>query len=168
MKVRRFLSVSALCTIAACGQAIVEHSVATAGASSASAAAGGAGQSIGGVFRNASETVDKAGISNSKATTPVSGAASPGSSPAKPPSKPSPVSAPIDPSKITEGLDRDQLIKMFGEPLLGFSEIRKSESVESLWYNTTSGQIEITLINDKVPALRAPASKKQEAKSSAP
>ena len=162
MKVTQFLSVSAFCAIAACGQAVVEHSTVTAGASAASAGAGGVGKSIGGVFRSLNETADKATPAKSNANLPASAAANPRSTPARPPSKPSPVSAPIDPSKITEGLDRDKLTEMFGEPLLRFSEIRKSGSVERLWYNTTSGQIAIVLIDDKVAPLRTPASEKQE------
>ena len=58
------------------------------------------------------------------------------------------------------------LFKMFGAPVLQLSEMRKSEFVERLWYNTTSGQIANTLIDGKVAPLTS-AVKKPEAKPSA-
>jgi hypothetical protein len=68
--------------------------------------------------------------------------------------------------QVTEGLDRGELIKRFGEPVLQFSERSNSQLVERLWYNpTTSGQLEIKMIGGKVASVRPPARKKQKAES---
>jgi hypothetical protein len=171
MKVFWCFSIGVLWAVAACGQAIVEHSLATAGASAAAGGVSGAGKSIGGVFRSLSETIDK-GTAKASGTTP---AATPAPTPArngatavapgrsKPSAKPVPASKPVDPSEVTPGLDRAELIQRFGEPVLSFSERRHSQLVERLWYNTTGpDQLEIQLIGDKVASVRPPASRKQE------
>jgi hypothetical protein len=163
MRVFWYFSIAACCAVAACGQAIVEHSLATAGASSAAAGVKGTGKSIGGVFRSLTETLDKAGTAKENGNTPAPNAVAPLSGQSKQLAKPAPASKPIDPSQVTEGLDRAELIERFGEPVLRFSEKRNSQLVERLWYNTaTSDQVEIRLIGDKVASVRPPASKKQE------
>ena len=163
MRVFGYFSIVAFCAVAACGQTIVEHSVATAGASAAAAGVRGTGKSIGGAFRSLSETLDKAGTAKENGNTPAPNAVAPLSGQSKRSTKPVPASKPIDPSQVTEGLDRAELIERFGEPVLRFSEKRNSQLVERLWYNTaTSDQIEIKLIGDKVASVRPPANKKQE------
>jgi hypothetical protein len=158
-----YFSSGVFCAAAACGQAIVEHSVATAGASTATAGVKGTGKSIGGVFRSLSETLDKAGTAKENGNAPAPNAVTTLSGRSKQSAKPVPATEPIDPSQVTEGLDRAELIKRFGEPVLRVSERRNSQLVERLWYNTTtSDQIEIKLIGDKVASVRPPASKKQE------
>jgi hypothetical protein len=62
-------SIGVFCAVAASGQAIVEHSVATAGASAAAGGLKDTGKSIGGVFRGLSETVDKAGSAKKSGNT---------------------------------------------------------------------------------------------------
>jgi hypothetical protein len=82
-----------------------------------------------------------------------------------------PASKPIDPSQVTVGLDHDELIARFGDPLLQLSESGGSQLVERLWYRTTeSGQVEIKLIGGKVASMRPPVSRKtgQSAPSVAP
>ena len=66
----RYFSIGVFCVVALYGQTIVEHSAATAGASTAAASAKGAGKSIGGVFRGLSETLDKAGTAKGSGSTP--------------------------------------------------------------------------------------------------
>jgi hypothetical protein len=170
MKVFWCFSIGVLWAVAACGQAIVEHSLATAGASAAAGGVSGAGKSIGGVFRSVSETIDKAGTAKASGTTPAATlAAAPApngataqSGRSKPSVKPVPASKPVDPSEVTPGLDRAELIQRFGEPVLSFSERRHSQLVERLWYNTTGpDQLEIQLIGDKVASVRPPANRKQ-------
>ena len=164
-----YFSIGVFWAVAACGQAIVEHSVATAGSSAATAGVSGAGKSIGGVFRSLNETLDKAGgpgtaKGNSNAPAPKAETtgyerAKPSAKSVPPASKPVPISKPIDPSQVTVGLDRAELIERFGEPVLSFSETRNSQLVERLWYNTTTpDQLEIRLIGDKVASVRPPAS----------
>jgi len=162
-------SICVFCAVAAYGQTIVEHSVATAGASTAAAGAKGAGKSIGGVFRGLSETLDKAGTAKANGSTPASATVTTVSAPSKPTAKAVPASKPIDPSQVTEGLDRDELIARFGDPVLQLSESSNSQLVERLWYKTTaSDQVEIKLIGGKVASIRPPVSKKQEENPSSP
>jgi hypothetical protein len=168
-----YFSIGVFWAVAACGQAIVEHSVATAGSSAATAGVSGTGKSIGGVFRSLNETLDKAGgpgTAEGNGSTPAPKAVTTGYERSRPsakpvpaskpvPSKPVPISKPIDPSQVTVGLDRAELIQRFGEPVLSFSETRNSQLVERLWYNTTTpDQLEIRLIGDKVASVRPPAS----------
>jgi len=159
----RFFSIGVFCAAAAYGQTIVEHSAATAGASTAAAGAKGAGKSIGGVFSSLSETLDKARTAKGSASTPATASVTTLSPPSKETAKPVPASKPIDPSQVTEGLDRDELIARFGDPVLQLSEKRNSQLIERLWYNTaTPDQVEIKLIGGKVASVRPPASKKHE------
>jgi hypothetical protein len=168
MKVFWCFSIGVLWAVAACGQAIVEHSLATSGASAAAGGVSGAGKSTGGVFRSLSETIDKAGTAKASGATaaPASApnaATTPSAAGSKPSAKPVPASKSVDPSEVTPGLDRAELIQRFGEPVLSFSERRHSQLVERLWYNTTGpDQLEIQLIGDKVASVRPPASRKQE------
>ena len=55
------------------------------------------------------------------------------SAPSKQTAKPLPATKPIDPLQVTEGLDRDELIARFGEPVLQLSEKKNSQLVERLW-----------------------------------
>jgi hypothetical protein len=158
----RYYSIGVFCALAVYGQTIVEHSAATAGASTAAAGAKCAGKSIGGVFRGLSETLDKAGTAKGSGNTPAAANVTTLSAPSKQTAKPVPASKPIDPSQVTEGLDRDELIARFGEPVLQLSEKKNSQLVERLWYRTASDQVEIKLIGGKVASVRPPVSKKQE------
>ena len=159
MRAFLFFSISAFCVVAARGQAAVEHSLATAGASTASAGVKGAGESIGGVFRSLSETIDKAGTAKRSVSAPAAKAATTPPVVSKPAAKPVLASQPIDPSQVPVGLDDAELIQRFGEPVLRFSETRNSQLVETLWYNTTtsSDQVEIRLIAGKVASVRPPS-----------
>jgi hypothetical protein len=160
MRIFWYFSIGISCAVAACGQAIVEHSLATAGASTAAAGVKGTSKSIGGVFRSLSETFDKAGTAKQNGETPAPNAVTTVSGRPKQSAKPVPASKPIDPSQVTEGLDGAELIQRFGEPVLRFSERRNSQLVEKLWYNTaTSDQLEIRLIDGKVALVRPPASR---------
>jgi tetratricopeptide (TPR) repeat protein len=136
----------------------VVPSVAASGSAEASAASArveGTGKSIGGVFRSLSETLDKAGTAKENGNTPATKAVTTLSGRSKQPAKPVPARKRIDPSQVTEGLDRAELIRRFGEPVLRFSERSNSQLVERLWYNTTmSDQLEIKLIGDKVASVR--------------
>ena len=158
-----YFSIGVFCAAAAYGQTMVEHSVATAGASAAAAGAKGGGKSIGNVFRGLSETLDKAGIAKENASAPATATVTTPSGQSKRTAKPLPASKPIDPSEVTVGLDRGELIQRFGEPVLQLSERSNSQLIEKLWYRTTtSDQLEIKLVGGKVDSVRPPASKKPE------
>ena len=160
MRIFWYFSIGVSCAVAACGQAIVEHSLATAGASAAATGVRGAGKSIGGVFRSLTDTLDKAGTAKENGKTPARSAVTTPPDRPKQTAKPVPASKPIDPSQVTEGLDGAEVIQRFGEPVLRFSETRSSHLVEKLWYNTTtSDQFEIRLIDGKVALVHPPASR---------
>lgn len=157
-----YFSIGVFCAVAMCGQTIVEHSAATAGASTAAAGAKGAGKSIGGVFGGLSDTLDKAGSTKQSESAPATPTVTTQSTQSKPTARPLPASKPIDPLQVTEGLDRDELVKRFGEPMLELSEKHNSQLIERLWYKTTSDQVEIKLVDGKVASVRPPPDKKQE------
>jgi len=157
-----YFSIGVFCAVAASAQAIVEHSVATAGTSAAAGGLKDTGKSVGGVFRGLSETADKAGPGKRSGNTPTKNSITTRSGQSKQLVKPVPASPPIDPSQVTKGLDRAELIQRFGEPVLRFSERRNSQLVERFWYNTTTpDQVEIMLIGDKVASVRPPTNTKQ-------
>ena len=153
-----YFSIGVFCAVAASAQAIVEHSVATAGTSAAAGGLKDTGKSIGGVFRSLTETLDKAGTAKENGKTPATSAVVTPPDRPKQTANPVPASKPIDPSQVTEGLDGAEVIQRFGEPVLRFSERRNSQLVEKLWYNTTtSDQVEIRLIDGKVASVHPPA-----------
>ena len=160
----RFLILSAFCVFAASGQTIVEHSVLTGASSTAAAGSAGVSKSVGGILHSLSDVADKASGAQSNSTTSTPPASQPGTSEAKAPSKSAPTFAPIDPAKITEGLDRDTLIQTFGQPMLRLTAIRDDQFVEKLWYKASSGrQVEITLIDNKVVLPRHTGTTTQDA-----
>ena len=160
MRIFWYFTISVSWAVAAWGQAIVEHSLATAGASTAATGVKGAGKSIGGVFRSLTETLDKAGTAKENVKTPATSAVTTPPDRPKQTARPVPASKPIDPSQVTEGLDEGEVIQRFGEPVLRFSETRNSHFVEKLWYNTTtSDQLEIRLIDGKVALVHPPATR---------
>jgi len=164
MRVFWYFSIGVFWAAAARGQTMVEHSAATAGASTAAAGVKGAGKSIGDVFRGLNETLKRAETAKQDGNTPAATTSvTTLSGQSKQSAKPVPASKPIDPSQVPEGLERGELIKRFGEPALQLSERSNSRLVERLWYNTTgSDQLEIKLIGGKVASVRPPASNKQD------
>ena|ERR1700676_2985558 len=113
-----YFSIGVFCAAAGYGQTI--HSAATAGASTAAAGAKGAGKSIGGVFRGLSGTLDKTGNAKANGSPPAAASVTTIFTPSKQTAKPVAASKPIDPSQVTEGLDRDELIARFGSPFYNF------------------------------------------------
>src|ERR1700683_4333406 len=98
-------SLGVLVAAAACGQAVVEHAIITAGSSAAAAGSKDAGKSVGGVFRNLNETLDKAGKPEKPGPSPA--AATAGSVSAQPAPAPKPVARPkvlVAPAETPEGL----------------------------------------------------------------
>ena len=142
----------------------MESAVVTAGSSAAAAGVKGAGKSIGGVFQKLSETLDKsgsiekAGSVEKPGSRPAVVAETSVSSQPKQPAKPVPGTKSVNPSEITEGLGRAELIERFGEPLLSLTQTTNSQIVERMWYRTTTSEkIEIKLIGGMVAATPPPA-----------
>jgi len=175
MKPFAFFSMAFLAA-AVSGQAIVEHSIITAGG--AGAAAGGtkgAGAAIGGVFGNLNQVLTKAGEPGSKAlgTANAVGTAKRTADGAEiliisAPSrseKPIAPAKPVNPSEVTAGLGRGDLIARFGEPLLTTTDTTNSQLVERMWYpGITSGEVEIKLVGGKVASVQPPPDKQQDTK----
>jgi hypothetical protein len=166
-----FFSISSFCLIPICAQAVVEHSAASAGATAAAGSMNGAGKSTGGIFRGLSETIDKARNAKQGETSAAHKRSPQPIQSQKPASAGEPkqafrrvsADAPLDPTQVTQGLDRNELMKRFGEPVMRLSEKNGSQLVESFWYNaTTPGQIEIKLIDGKVAWVLPPLSEKAD------
>ena len=152
MRILFRFSLGVLAAAAACGQAVVEHAIITAGSSAAAAGSKDAGKSVGGVFRNLNETLDKAGKTEKPGARPAADTArsvSPQPEPA-----PKPVARPrvlVDPAEITEGLSRAELIDRFGAPLLSVTESNSAQFVEKMWYPTKFDQIDRRLDGKVAP-----------------
>jgi len=134
------------------GQATVETAVGAGASTGAAAGAKGAGQAVGGVFGAVSKVLDQAG----KPGTPgaSSAAAAAGTSPSAGAAKTRSVATrPIDPGQVTLGMDRDELIARFGEPATRTTQIRRSQMIDTFWYNTTAkDELIVTLTDGKVAA----------------
>jgi hypothetical protein len=146
MKFVAFFIVGFAC--AAWGQATVETAVGAGASAGAAAGAKGAGQAVGGVFGAVSKVLDQAG----KPAAPDAPAApSTASGAAGAVKTRSVATTPIDPSQVALGMDRDQLIARFGEPATRTTQIRRSQMIDTFWYNTTAkDELIITLTDGKV------------------
>jgi hypothetical protein len=146
MKFVAFFIVGFAC--AAWGQATVETAVGAGASAGAAAGAKGAGQAVGGVFGAVSKVLDQAG----KPAAPDAPAApSTASGAAGAVKTRSVATTPIDPSQVALGMDRDQLIARFGEPATRTTQIRRSQMIDTLWYNTTAkDELIISLTDGKV------------------
>ena len=167
MKLFAFLLTTLLLAAAAQGQALVEYSIATAGASTA--AAGGAksvGGSIGGVFNNLNQILNQAGKSSgngSKSVRPASNASTILLPAPKQYEKPVPVK-PVNPADVATGLGRAELVERFGPPLVSTTDTTNSQLIERMWYpGTSSAEVEIKLIAGKVASILPPPGKEEKA-----
>jgi hypothetical protein len=149
MKFVAFFIVGFAC--AAWGQATVETAVGAGAATGAAAGAKGAGQAVGGVFGAVSKVLDQAGKPAASGATATPAAAASSAPPAGAAKTRSVATTPIDPSRVALGMDRDQLIAQFGEPATRTTQIRRSQMIDTFWYNTTAkDELIITLTDGKV------------------
>lgn len=146
------------------GQAIVEHSAATA-AGSAAAAGGskGVSKSVGGVFGSLSKTLEKTGE-------PASANAE--GKPARVDGSPSAAGAAykpktIEPGEIAVGTARSDLLNKFGEPFMRTSRVEGLQFVESFYYKGTQDIVVVTLREGKVTAVSPPAEEQDSDKTAA-
>jgi hypothetical protein len=147
MKFVAFFIVGFAC--AAWGQATVETAVGAGASAGAAAGAKGAGQAVGGVFGAVSKVLDQAGKSEPgapAAAAPSGASGAPGTVKTR-----SVAIKPIDPSQVTLGMDRDELLNRFGEPATRTMQIRRSQMIDTFWYNTTAkDELIISLTDGKV------------------
>jgi hypothetical protein len=162
MKSLWLLSIALFCAITVSGQAVVEYSLGTAGASAAGTRIEGAGAGVAGVFGALTQTLQKAG---DKA---VSSAITPAPEPPVVQSKPVDVkpveTKPIDPAQVSVGLDRAEMIKRCGDPATLTTETKNSKFIETFAYNTTTHDVlEIKVMDGKVASITPLSSKKRPA-----
>ena len=151
-------------SLSAYGQAMVEHALGTARAGAAGGAMKGAGKSAGGVLGNATKALDKAAgkpatsTPAAKAAKPPSpAAAAPGQpAPAAPAATPEPPRPAMDPSLVTAGLERQELLAKFGKPSMKMTGMNGGQVVETYWYHPAGHDtVVVTLRDGKVAAVRA-------------
>lgn len=163
MKLFSFLSATLLLAVAAQGQALVEYSIATAGASTAAAGgAKGVGSSIGGVFNNLNQILNQAAKSNGDGPKSVRSASTASTivlSAPKQYEKPVPVK-PVNPIDVAIGLERAELLERYGPPLVSTTDTTNSQLTERMWYpGTTAAEVEIKLTGGKVASILPPPGK---------
>ena len=147
MKSLGFVLVWTACAAMSWGQAAVETAVGAGASTGAAAGAKGAGQAVGGVFGALSKTLEQA--PKASGTNPA--AASPAGTPTTAAKATSIVTKPIDPTQVTIGMERDEVLSRFGEPATRTSQIRRSQMLDTFWYKTESkDELIVSLTDGKV------------------
>jgi hypothetical protein len=147
MKSLGFVLVWTACAAISWGQAAVESAVGAGASTGAAAGAKGAGQAVGGVFGALSKTLDQA----PKASGTNSAVASPAVATTATTAKvASIVTKPIDPTQVTIGMERDEVLSRFGEPATRTTQIRRSQMLDTFWYKTEKDELIVSLTDGKV------------------
>jgi hypothetical protein len=151
--------------VVAYSQTVAEHALVTAGSSAAATASRSAGKAVGAVFDKLGKTLDKSGKSGAQAvagkTQPVKAGAGPAA-----PVKTEPLREFADPTGITVGLERRDLIEKFGEPTMKTSDTQGAELVETYWYTPARRDgVVVTLRDGKVTVVAPAAKEKQQSAS---
>ena len=149
-------------TAAAFGQAVVEHTTATA-AGTAGAAAGGQGvsKSIGGILGNLGKTLEK--VKNPDAPQQTAGPtqivtppapARANAETARETGAPAPIEPalrkPVRPEFVKIGMTRAELTKRVGSPFMKTSRVDGSDFVETYYFNAEEDIVVVTLREGKV------------------
>ena len=151
-----------VCAVAVCAQPVVEHSLATAAGTAGAAAGKGVGKSMGGVFDTLGKTLEKAGTSGAETATSRSKPVTTASA-AVPATKPKPAREFPDPKGITVGLEREELIRKFGEPSMKTTDTQEAQLVETCWYTAAkSGAVVVTLRDGKVTEVTPESTPKRQ------
>lgn len=158
------LSIAVSCATAAWSQAVPEHAAISAASATGTAATSGIGKSIGGVFGALNKKLESA--KTAKSSTPGTTAGQTSSTvTVRSAESTSPRYVPklVDPSQVTIGLDRDELLKCCGEPMMITSQTRDSQVVETYWYTTIANDtLMVTIRDGRVASLTPPPVKKNE------
>jgi outer membrane protein assembly factor BamE (lipoprotein component of BamABCDE complex) len=147
MKSLGFLAVGFACAAITWGQAAVEYTVGTGAATGAAAGAKGAGQAVGGVFGAVTQTLNKAGQPGAANSSAVAASSTTSVTPPTGMTR-SVATKPIDPSQVTVGMERDEVLARFGEPATRTTQIRRSQQIDTFWYATTTKDELIVSLND--------------------
>ncbi len=160
---------------------MVEHALGTAhGAVAGAGTAKTVGKSTASVFDKANKALEAAGTASgapartvpaqtgAKQTAPAqtasaqTGAAQaaepPVASQPAPEAAPAPAAAVLNPSAITPGLDRQEVLAKLGKPSMQLSSSEDSELVEKYWYKTPGRENTLIILrNGKVASISTPA-----------
>jgi hypothetical protein len=145
---------------AAGAQDVLEHAAATANATSATGMRS-AGKGAASVLDKVAKTLDQAAApSSGEATTVVLPARGQKREPAAKAAAP-------DPALIASGMDREELVRKFGQPAMKTSGSEDSAAVETGWYGCDPDTVAVRLVDGKVrtvlpPAHPAPAPRKPD------
>jgi hypothetical protein len=129
------------------GQGIVEHGIIDG---KTAAAAAGAGGSVLGVLRQMGNTTEKAAKTGGTPAPPPRTVPADDSDGPRPSPSPAPAAAPVSFSAVTEGMDRAELLKLFGKPSMSVSGMDAHALTETFWYQTANESITIVLHDGKV------------------
>jgi hypothetical protein len=150
MKSLGFLVVGFACAAIAWSQAAVEYTVGAGAATGAAAGAKGAGQAVGGVFGAVTQTLNKAGQPGAPGASAATASSTTSAAPTTSRSR-SVATKPINPSDVTVGMDRDEILARFGEPATRTTQIRLSRMIDTFWYSTTTkDELIVSLTDGKV------------------
>jgi hypothetical protein len=139
------------CAAMSWGQAAVEYTVGAGAATGAAAGAKGAGQAVGGVFGAVTQTLNKANAPGGPGAPAAAASSISSVAPGGVAKATSVATKPIDPSQITVGMDRNDLLARFGEPSTRTSQIRRSQMLDTFWYSTTTkDELIVSLADGKV------------------
>ncbi len=141
MRVVFSIAIGAGLALAGWSQAVVEHAVITGAGSTGAAAGSGAGKAVGGIFEGAGKTLGSARneISAASAVAGASKAAA---------TKEQFVPQPVDPSQITAGMDREDLLAKCGKPSMRTSQTKNYQLVENYWYYTAEHEPVVVTLRD--------------------
>jgi len=165
MKLLGFLVVGFACAAVTFGQAAVEYSVGAGAATGAAAGAKGAGQAVGGVFGALSRVANQA---PKPGAPPAAASSTTAATPATAAKTGSVLTKPIDPSQVTVGMDRNELLERFGEPATRTSQTRRSQMLDTFWYQTiTKDELIVSLADGKVVSAVLASQRKRNSVASA-
>jgi hypothetical protein len=168
------LAVVFLPAVPAWSQTAVEHAVISGASAAGAAPASAVGKSVGGILNGVSKSLEQAQKSSAAAPAAPAAASAPagasvvaqapapvqqeaGKAASGEPAAKAFVPKPIDPTQVSIGQDRAELIEKCGPPSMTVSQKKDSSFVETYWYATaTRVPFVITLRDGKVTAFTPP------------
>jgi hypothetical protein len=145
---RRLLLVALVAGAAASAQTMVEYSTTSAGSATGAAGTSGVGKSVAAALDKAAKTLGGSAPAGSRSSTSV---VLPGAKSST--AKPEKFTAP-DPAQIHAGMDRDELVRKFGEPAMKISG--SENSAETWWYGSGDDEVTLKLLDGKVTSVTPP------------
>jgi hypothetical protein len=146
----RLLVLTLVAAAAASAQTMVEYSLGSASSAAGAAGMKGVGNSAAAALDKAAKALGKTAPAETRSSTSI---VLPGAAPAV--GKPVKFTAP-DPAQIHLGMDRDELIRKFGEPAMKISGTENS--AETWWYGSGAEEVTLKLLDGKVTSVTPPVS----------